>query len=226
MSDLPLPGIAQSPPSSSEFPDSPDAIEAAGGRPARWPWPRVLAVGLCTMAAVCAVLGTVLPYVVVQYTAGQPGSVTDRMETSMWSTSVSSPAGQLAGPGQPPLGIPLALAAALLVAAAVIGVPGERATRRGQLTAARVLTACGAGLLAGPAALLVTTTLYNAGLLTGVSTESARWGAGMWLSLAAVLAAVVALVLILVCGPPSHSVSHSTEPLLRKEKRRHSTTRA
>ncbi|CAL9383189.1 hypothetical protein SUDANB95_01099 [Actinosynnema sp. ALI-1.44] len=157
---------------------------------------RGLGVGLLSVAGVTAAVATFLPL----FSVGTPLGGDDRFGfiTTGWVTT-SEPAGLGWLGGSAQYGVPLVIAAVLLLVAAALAFLPEP-----QRQAARYAAVVATGLLAGS---VWTTAMVVAAWLTppveDVSTTMEyKTGAGLWLLVAAVLVAVVGTVFLLRRGVP------------------------
>ncbi|GAA0264317.1 hypothetical protein GCM10010492_76690 [Saccharothrix mutabilis subsp. mutabilis] len=157
---------------------------------------RGLGVGLLSVAGVTAAVATFLPL----YSVGTSLGGADRFgfTTTGWATT-SEPAGLARLGGSVQYGVPLVIAAVLLLVAAALAF-----LREPQRQAARYAAVVATGLLAGS---VWTTAMVVAVWLTppvedARTTLEYKTGAGLWSLVAAVLVAVVGTVFLLRRGVP------------------------
>lgn len=156
---------------------------------------RDVGVALLFVAGVIAAVATFLPL----FSVGTPLGGDDRFgfTTTGWATT-SEPAGLGWLGGSAQYGVPLVIAAVLLLVAAALAFLPEP-----QRQAARYAAVVATGLLAGS---VWTTAMVVAAWLTPVedvsTTMEYKTGAGLWLLVAAVLVAVVGTVFLLRRGVP------------------------
>ncbi|WP_284745396.1 hypothetical protein [Amycolatopsis sp. RTGN1] len=155
-------------------------------------FPVFLAPVLVVLSLALTVFGTFLPFFRTEQSLGMEPSGVARTTLRAWRIDFSFPGeGELSAPSVP-LGFPLLLASAILLAAAVLGIR-QAATHRPS-AAARRTTLAGAAFLAGAVG---TIGMQGArGVFDVSSTQVTTTAlAGMWVLVAAVLAAVAAALL-------------------------------
>lgn len=171
---------------------------------------RLLAGGLCVLAALLATVGTFLPLFVAELDLGRPAGI--KLTVTGWGMEATSPAIDSGGGGggdrsQPtaPNGYPLALASFLLLTAGIAAFWSARqaATEQGARFT-RVLTLGGTAFLAGA---VLTVAMQGVGYSSTLSLLSAggshpSLGLGFWLLIVGFVAAATAAVLMhLPSGP-------------------------
>ncbi|MEU8634722.1 hypothetical protein AB0C38_21305 [Amycolatopsis sp. NPDC048633] len=162
-------------------------MDPTPGRPAR----AFLAPALVALALALTVAGTFLPFFRTEQAVGWEAAGVARSVVGAWRVDFTfSGQAEISSPSAP-LGLPLVLASAILLAALILGVR-RAATRHPGAAATR--TACGgAAFLTGA---VCTIGMQGArGLLDGRTQTVTTLMPGMWVLLAAVLAAAAAAVL-------------------------------
>jgi hypothetical protein len=152
-----------------------------------------LVPALAVLAAVLTVAGTFLPLFRSEEPFGSGGADVIRSAIGAWSTQYQFPAQNEINSASAPVGLPLLVASAVLLAAAVLGIrqavtrrPGPAADRTTLAGAAFHLGAVGTVGMLG-------TRLSDAGRIR----VEVTLGIGLWLLIAAALAAALAAVLSL-----------------------------
>ncbi|MEV6645209.1 hypothetical protein [Amycolatopsis sp. NPDC051371] len=154
--------------------------------------PVFLTPALVTVALALTVFGTFLPFFTTEQPLGLEPSGVARTIQRAWRIDFSFPGqGELSSPSVP-LGFPLLLASAILLAAAVLGT--RQAVTGRPSAAARRTTLAGAAFLAGAVCTIGMQGARNL-FYDGAPQLQTTAMAGMWVLVAAVLAAAAATAL-------------------------------
>jgi hypothetical protein len=151
-----------------------------------------LAPGLVALALALTVAGTFLPFYRTEQPVGWETGGVARTTVSAWRIDFTFPGQAEIGSPSAPLGLPLLLASAILLAALVLGI--RQAATRHPGTAASATTFGAAAFLAGA---VCTIGMQSARRLLddGPPQTETTFLAGLWVLLAAVVAAAAAAVL-------------------------------
>lgn len=193
------PGQNPQPP---QQPDAPPVIVSISGptepagEPVRSGRPeprRLVAAGLAALAMLLAILGCLFPFFSIEnrFSFDRSDAVMVVFIQGAWDTKVLQPnAPPVSGPSAP-VGVPLLIAAAILLGAVIVSARASRLRHPGALD--RWLTTIAAVFLTG---VVVTVAPLGLGRTLGESVEtSTTLGAGMWALFAAVVAAAGAAVM-------------------------------
>ncbi|MEV6907926.1 hypothetical protein [Amycolatopsis sp. NPDC051071] len=181
-----------------------DPVEVPG-RPGRSEPRRLVAAGLATLALVLTLVGCFFPFFITEHRLGFDRSekIVVVVVQGAWETKIVQDDGPSLVVASSPVGIPLLVAAAILLAAAIVSVRAARLRRPDILD--RWLTTIAAVFLTG--AVATATTMLGFGRQLGEPTNGTlTFGAGIWALFAAVVAAVGAAVM-------SHRVDEGEIPV-------------
>ncbi|UUV35521.1 hypothetical protein NQK81_19420 [Amycolatopsis roodepoortensis] len=204
------PGQDPQPP---QQPDAPPVIVSISGptdpvgepvRPGRPEPRRLVAAGLAALAMLLAVLGCLFPFFSIEhrFSFDRSDAVVVVFVQSAWDTKVLQPNDPPFSAPSTPVGIPVLIAAAILLAAVIVSARASRLRRPGALD--RWLTTIAAVFLTG---VVATAATLSFGRTMGESIETTTTlGAGMWALFAAVVAAAGAAVM-------SHRVQDDEVPV-------------
>ncbi|RSN19136.1 hypothetical protein DMC63_17070 [Streptomyces sp. WAC 05977] len=173
-------------------------------RPGRPEPRRLVAAGLATLAMLLAVLGCLFPFFSIEhrFSFDRSDAVVVVFVQSAWDTKVLQPNDPPFSAPSTPVGIPVLVAAAILLAAVIVSARASRLRRPGALD--RWVTTVAAVFLTG---VVATAATLSFGPIMGESIETTTTlGAGMWALFAAVVAAAGAAVM-------SHRVQDDEAPV-------------